>query len=254
MDTGKTIITIGREYGSGGSDIGKALSEKLGIPFYDKEILSLAAQESGICEELFENQDEKTVPSYLFSLVKGVSDVSQPNLSGEMPLNHRIFMAQFRAITQVAANGACVIVGRCADYVLKDQPNMLSLFLYADLPARIQRTMKKQNISQAEAKDLVHKRDKQRQGYYNFFADGILGAPLQLPSDVQQPRDIRRSRRLTRSSLLSKTGTDEFYSAVASGIATSAANSPRAISSASLLIVSSAIPSTARTSKNASIG
>ncbi len=175
MDAGKTIITIGREYGSGGTDIGKALAQKLGVPFYDKEILSLAAQESGICEALFEHQDEKPVPSYLFSFVKGAGDITQPNLPGDMPLNHRIFMAQFKAITQVAAKGPCVIVGRCADYVLKDQPHMISLFLYADLPARIARTMQKNNITRAEAKDLVHKRDKQRQGYYNFFADGNWG-------------------------------------------------------------------------------
>ena len=175
MDAGKTIITIGREYGSGGSDIGKALAKKLGIPFYDKEILSLAARESGICEELFVTQDEKPVPSYLFSLVKGVGDMAQPNLTGEMPLNHRIFMAQFKAISQVAAQGACVIVGRCADYVLQDQPHMVNLFLYADVAARMERTMKKQNITRAQAKDLVHKRDKQRQGYYNFFADGNWG-------------------------------------------------------------------------------
>lgn len=175
MDAGKTIITIGREYGSGGNDIGKALAEKLGIPFYDKEILSLAAQESGICEELIKNQDEKPVPSYLFSLVKGVGDISQPAIAGDMPLNHRIFMAQFKAILQVAARGACVIVGRCADYVLKDQPHVIRVFLYADLACRIERTMQKQGISRAEAKDLVHKRDKQRQGYYNFFADGNWG-------------------------------------------------------------------------------
>lgn len=175
MDAGKTILTIGREYGSGGTDIGKVLAAKLGVPFYDKEILCLAAQESGICEELFENQDEKPVPSYLFSLSAGMSDLPQTGLPGDMPLNHRIFMAQFKAITQVAAKGPCVIVGRCADYVLKDQPHLLSLFLYADLAARIERTMKKQNISRAEAKDLVHKRDKQRQGYYNFFADGNWG-------------------------------------------------------------------------------
>ena len=115
------------------------------------------------------------MPSYLFSMVNGVSDVAQTNLAGNMPLNHRIFMAQFRAITQVAAKGACVIVGRCADYVLKDQPHLVSLFLYADVAARIERTMQKQNISRGEAKDLVHKRDKQRQGYYNFFADGNWG-------------------------------------------------------------------------------
>lgn len=175
MDAGKSIITIGREYGSGGGDIGKALAEKLGIPFYDKEILSLAAKESGICEELFENQDEKPVSSYLFAMTMGVSDMAQPSISDEMPLNHRIFMAQFQAISRVAAQGPCVIVGRCANYVLKGQPNMISLFLYADVDARIERTMKKRGLSKAEAKDLVHKRDKQRQGYYNFFADGNWG-------------------------------------------------------------------------------
>lgn len=175
MDAGKTLITIGREYGSGGSDIGKALAEKLGIPFYDKEILSLAAQESGICEALFENHDEKPVPSYLFSLARGMNDIAQPNMTGEMPLNHRIFMAQFKAITQVASRGPCVIVGRCADYVLKDQPHLTSIFLYADLAARVERTMRKQSIGRDAAKELVHKRDKQRQGYYNFFADGNWG-------------------------------------------------------------------------------
>ncbi len=175
MNADKTMITIGREYGSGGSDIGKALAETLGIPFYDKEILSLAAQESGICEALFENHDEKPVPSYLYSLARGIGDIAQTNLTGEMPLNHRIFMAQFKAITQVASKGPCVIVGRCADYVLKDQPHMISIYLYADLAARIERTMKKQNIDRDTAKELVHKRDKQRQGYYNFFADGNWG-------------------------------------------------------------------------------
>ncbi|HPJ01822.1 MAG TPA: cytidylate kinase-like family protein [Candidatus Limiplasma sp.] len=174
MDAKHAMITIGREYGSGGSDIGKALAETLGIPFYDKEILSIAAQDSGICEALFENHDEKPVPSYLYTLARGAGDFTQP-LTAEMPLNHRIFMAQFKAITQVASKGPCVIVGRCADYVLKDQPHMISIFLYADLAARIERTMKKQSIDREAAKDLVHKRDKQRQGYYNFFADGNWG-------------------------------------------------------------------------------
>ncbi len=170
----RTIITIGREYGSGGHEIGKELAEKLGIPFYDKEILTRAAKESGICEELFEHHDERTTPSYLFSLVAGVSADSR-NYATDLPLNHRIFMAQFDAIGKLAGEGDCVIVGRCADYVLKGQPGVVNVFFYADLNARIERIMRVNGLERDKAKELIRKMDKQRQSYYNFFADGNWG-------------------------------------------------------------------------------
>jgi len=173
MDAEKAIITIGREYGSGGREIGKLLAQRLSVPFYDKEILTLAAKDSGICEELFENHDEKAMPSYLFSLFPGAD--TPVGGEAELPLNHRIFLAQFEAIAKIALEGPCVMVGRCANYVLKAQPNLVSVFMYGDVDTRVERIMKVDNLPFDQAKDRVRKGDKQRQGYYNFFADGNWG-------------------------------------------------------------------------------
>ena len=174
MDTKHVIITLGREFGSGGHEIGRKLAERLGIAFYDKEILTRAAKESGICEELFENHDEKTSPSYLFSLV---SKVGYPSgrTPADAPLNHRIYMAQFEAISKLAMEGPCVIVGRCADYVLRDQQHVVRLFLYGSLSERIARIKRLRELSGDKAKELIRKMDKQRQSYYNFFAEGNWG-------------------------------------------------------------------------------
>ena len=175
MNVEKAIITIGREYGSGGHDIGHIVAEKLGLPFYDKEILTLAAKNSGICEELFATHDEKATPSYLFSMMADTGEMHPLGGGEEMPLNQRIFMAQFETIARIAAQGPCVIVGRCANYVLKNQPNVVSVFIYAEPAARIQRIMDLENLNFNQAKERVHKVDKQRQTYYNFFADGNWG-------------------------------------------------------------------------------
>lgn len=174
MEAGKAIITVGREYGSGGHDIARLLADRLGVPFFDKEIITLAARQSGICEELFHNYDEKNVPSYLFSLAGSAADGS-PAAGAELPLNHRIFMAQFEAITRVAMQGPCVIVGRCGNYVLKGLPQVVNVFVYGDLEARIRRIMQVESLAYDQAKERVRKVDKQRQSYYNFFADGNWG-------------------------------------------------------------------------------
>ena len=108
------VITIGRQFGSGGRYVGRLLAEKLGVPFYDKELLSEAAKSSGICEEIFEEHDEKPTRSLLFSLVTGVQNhMSTGAFYMDMPLNHKIFLAQFDAIRRIAGEGSCVIVGRC---------------------------------------------------------------------------------------------------------------------------------------------
>ena len=175
MEAKQAVITIGREYGSGGHEVGTLVARQLGVPFYDREILTLAAQKSGISEELFISHDEKASPSYLFSLVTETGETPPLSVVNEMPLNHRIFMAQFEAIRHVAAQGPCVIVGRCANYVLKEQPNAVSVFIYGDLKARIERIQRLEGLTFAQAKERVHKVDKQRQSYYNFFADGNWG-------------------------------------------------------------------------------
>ena len=157
MDLEKAVITVGREYGSGGHDIGKLVAEMLHVPFYDKEIITQAARDSGICEELFQTHDEKTVPSYLFGLMTNVGELPPLGGSTELPLNHRIFMAQFEAIQRLALQGPCVVVGRCGNYVLKGQPNVVNVFIYGDTEARIQRIMRVENIPYSQAKDHVRK-------------------------------------------------------------------------------------------------
>ena len=163
------IITIGREYGSGGRVIGKLVAEKLGVPFYDKEILTRAAEESGLCEEVFEHHDEKASFGGL---------IASTHASGaglQMPLNQRVFLAQFDAITKLAAEGDCVIVGRCADYVLKELEHVTHVFVYASTEKRIERIMRVENVTRDQARELIRKTDKQRKNYYNFFADGNWG-------------------------------------------------------------------------------
>ena len=134
------IITIGREYGSGGREIGKLVADKLGVPFYDKEILTRAAEESGLCHELLERHDEKNTVSGMLAGSAGASlHVGAGGMGLQMPLNQRVFLAQFDAITKIAAEGPGVIVGRCADYVLKDRPGVTHIFIYASEERRIAR-------------------------------------------------------------------------------------------------------------------
>ena len=122
--TCKSIITIGRQYGSGGHEIGQKLAKELGIKCYDKELLDRAAKESGICQELFEHHDERPTNSFLYSLVMDTYSMNGA-ASGytEMPLNYKVFLAQFNAIKQIAKEGPCVMIGRCADYALSDFDN-----------------------------------------------------------------------------------------------------------------------------------
>jgi cytidylate kinase len=170
------VITIGRQFGSGGRYVGRLLAEKLGIPFYDKELLSEAAKASGICEEIFEDHDEKPTRSLLFNLVTGMQHhLDAGSFYMDMPLNHKIFLAQFDAIRRIAGEGSCVIVGRCADYVLREDPNAVSVFVKADMPSKVDRAVKYYGIDAAKAEDRIRKADKQRASYYNYYATATWG-------------------------------------------------------------------------------
>lgn len=173
----KIIYTIGREFGSGGRDVGELLSKKLNIPFYDKELLSRAATESGLCEEIFKLQDEKPTSSFFYSLVTDTYSISNYHGGGylDMPLNQKVFLAQFDTIKRIADEGSCVIVGRCADYALQDNPHCINAFIYADKNYRIKNVASKENVSEAKAKDLISKNDKQRANYYNFYTNKKWG-------------------------------------------------------------------------------
>ena len=170
------VITIGRQFGSGGRYVGRLLAEKLGVPFYDKELLSEAAKNSGICEEIFEEHDEKPTRSLLFSLVTGMqSHMAAGNFYMDMPLNHKIFLAQFDAIRRIAGEGSCVIVGRCADYVLRENPDAVSIFVKGDMDSKIARAVKYYGIEEDKAEERIRKADKQRASYYNYYATATWG-------------------------------------------------------------------------------
>lgn len=171
-----TIFTIGRQYGSGGHDVGLMLAKELGIPFYDKELLARAAKDSGFCQELFENHDEKPTNSFLYSLVMDTYSLGYSSAAfSEMPLNHKVFLAQFDTIKKIAEEGPCVIVGRCADYALEDFPNVVNVFIHADLQSRIRRIAQRHDLSDAKAKDLILKTDKRRASYYNYYTSKKWG-------------------------------------------------------------------------------
>lgn len=172
-----TIITIGRQFGSGGYEIAKKLAEDLDVKLYDKEMLDRAAKESGICQELFESHDEKPTSSFLYSLVMDTYSFGYASGSySDMPINHKVFLAQFDAIKKIANEGPCILIGRCADYALEDYPNVLSIFIHADLDFRIRRVARMFDLTDAKAKDMIIKTDKKRSSYYNYYSNKKWGA------------------------------------------------------------------------------
>lgn len=171
-----TVIPIGRQYGSGGREIGMRLAKELGIKCYDKELLDRAAKDSGICQELFEHHDEKPTNSFLYSLVMDTYSFGYSSAAfADMPINHKVFLAQFDTIKKIAEEESCVMVGRCADYALSEHPGTLSVFIHADKEKRIRRIAKKYQLTDAAAKDRIQKEDKRRASYYNYYTSKRWG-------------------------------------------------------------------------------
>ena len=174
--TGNLVITIGRECGSGGRLIGNRLAEKLNIKCYDKELLTLAAKKSGLCEEIFESHDEKPTSSCIYSLVMDSYSMGYSTSSFiDMPLNHKVFLAQFDTIKHLADTESCVIVGRCADYALAEYPNVLSVFISGNMDEKIKYISKLYDKTPEKAKDIIVKTDKKRSNYYNYYTGGKWG-------------------------------------------------------------------------------
>lgn len=173
----KFVITIGRQYGSAGREIGFKLAERLGIKCYDDELLKEAAKSSGLCEQIFATHDEKPTQSFLYSLVMDTYSLGYNN-SGfvDMPLSQKVFLAQFDAIKKIADRESCIIVGRCADYALADYDNVMSVFINADMNARVERIKERKNIAKnADAADVINKTDKKRASYYNYYTSKKWG-------------------------------------------------------------------------------
>lgn len=171
----KRIITIGRQCGSGGHTVGKLVAERLGIPFYDKEIIKTVAKRSGISEEAIEQKGEYSTPSFLYNVA--TRGISAYNMSSRdtMPLADQINAYQTDYIKEIAEQGACVIVGRSADYILADRDDTLNVFIYGDLEDRMARIVSEHGVSAKDAKEHVLKRDKKRSKYYKYITDQIWG-------------------------------------------------------------------------------
>ena len=168
------IITIGRQFGSGGHQVGRKLAKELGLKIYDKELLKLVAEESGICEKVLENYDEKPTSSLLYSIVMDV--YPSMNYVGTT-LNQQIYQAQYDAIRRLDERESCVIVGRGADYILRDFPELFSVFITAPVPERLARVMDRNHIPEEDAAAALKKVDRQRAVYYNFYTGKQWGAP-----------------------------------------------------------------------------
>lgn len=170
------VITIGRQFGSGGREIGKELAKALGIKCYDKEIIKRAAKESGISEEMFEDADEKPINSFLYSIVThGFPTYATPIQMNSVLTNDKIFTMQADTIKNIVEESPAVIIGRCADDILRDNDKLVSVFIYADKEQRAERISQKYNISNKEALEMMRKIDKSRSSYYEFFANQRWG-------------------------------------------------------------------------------
>lgn len=172
----KRIITIGRQMGCGGREVCKALSERLGIPFYDRELIDYAANQSGLSADIIEKFDEKATNSLLYSLsLSSYSMVTHTHAHADahsvshLPINDRLFITQSDVIKELAAKGPCIFLGRCSDHVLSERDDVLNVFLYSDLDYRIENIEKRLGISKPKAAEIVKKTEKRRATYYNYY-------------------------------------------------------------------------------------
>lgn len=167
----KIIITIGRQLGSGGKKIAEKISERLHLPIYDKKLLEAAAIESGLDATVFESADERESDSFLgglFSIHGSLSNFLSGN--GSCMESDQLFQIQSEAIRNIAQRESCIIIGRCAEYVLREHPRMTSIFITADSNDRIRRIARKERCSEEEARELIERGDKKRRSYHDYYA------------------------------------------------------------------------------------
>lgn len=170
------VITISRQYGSGGRVVGEKLAKELGIAFYDNELITRAAKESGFAEAAFARAEEKATNSLLYSIAMGMNAYGNQDFGfSSLSLDDKIFLAQSNIIRKVAEEGPCVIVGRCADYVLKERTDVVHVFVHAGLDFRIKRATQLYGISTEKAGEQVMKYDKRRSNYYNYHTSEKWG-------------------------------------------------------------------------------
>ena len=201
--TKNTIITIGRQFGSGGHEIGELLAKKLGIPFYDRNLVKMAAEELHITEEQAELEDEKKLMSIVsnYNLAMGGYNDFMANAEFYAPVGRNLYAVQSAIIKKLAQKGSCVIVGRCADYVLKDYPGCINVFICASKEDRKNRVMDKYHLSERKATEKMKKIDRERKYYYETYSGKEWGS-------------IQSHQILMNSSLLGKEKIVEYLAAL----------------------------------------
>ena len=201
--TKNTIITIGRQFGSGGHEIGELLAKKLGIPFYDRNLVKMAAEELHITEEQAELEDEKKLMSIVsnYNLAMCGYNDFMANAEFYAPVGRDLYAVQSAIIKKLAQKGSCVIVGRCADYVLKDYPGCINVFICASKEDRKNRVMDKYHLSERKAAEKMKKIDRERKYYYETYSGKEWGS-------------IQSHQILMNSSLLGKEKIVEYLAAL----------------------------------------
>ena len=169
----RTIITISRQYGSGGREIGELVAKKLGIPFYDNALIQKATEASGFSATHFEDVEKNARNSFLYSIVRGIQ--YHNSNTGIWSLEDSIYMTQAKVIRELAEGGSCVIVGRCSDYILAEDPDLIKVFIHAPIAERVKHCIERDGLDPAKAADIIKGKDKRRQNYYNYHADTRWG-------------------------------------------------------------------------------
>lgn len=170
------IITISRQYGSGGREIGRKLAERFGIPFYDNELITRAAKESGFAEAAFENAERKASNSLLYSIAMGMNAYGNQDMGyAHLSLDDQIYIVQSNIIRKIAKEGPCVIVGRCADYILREKEDVVNIFIWANMAFRKERAIRLYQLKEDKAEEEIIKIDKSRANYYNYHASEKWG-------------------------------------------------------------------------------
>ncbi len=165
------VIVISREYASAGSEIGRKLAEQLGLPYYDKSFVDEAVRDSGLSEEFIEREDQKFISSLLFNLATGGY-----RHANNKDMSDQVYIAESNAIRQIAAQGPCVIVGRCADYILRDECAVFSVFIHADLNWRVKRCLE-YGHDMRRIEQHIREKDRKRARHYEYYTDNTWGDP-----------------------------------------------------------------------------
>ena len=171
----KKIVTISRQYGSGGRYIGKKLSEKLGIPCYDEKLIDMVAKESGFAQDFVAEKGERMTGSLLFNIASSLSYANNILSGNGMSLQDEIYFIQNRIIKDLAEKGSCVIVGRCADYILRERKDVLNIFIYADMESKMERAVTYFGLEKENVSAILKKKDKARSNHYKYYTDQEWG-------------------------------------------------------------------------------